>query len=165
MAGIIVDSLIYHLQNIKWRCSQPVGTTKTMVINVSQLLKHKIVNGWNLLWLITVPISVVVVLTMIRLDLSQAEGVSSMIQLTVRCAVPCLYVAFAASSIRVLFPGIFSRWILRNRRIIGLCFALAMAWQLLFILWLVSVHTLKMFTCSAMLLREWWATHSCLRWY
>jgi hypothetical protein len=81
------------------------------------------------------------VLGMIRVDLSSAEAVSSMIQLSVRCAVPLLYLAFAASSLQILFPGSFSRWLLRNRRIIGLCFAAAMAWQLFFILWLVGIHT------------------------
>ena len=101
----------------------------------------KIINGWNLFWLITVPISSVMVLTMIRTDLSSAEGVSSMIQLAVRCAVPWLYLAFAASSLQVVFPGTFSRWLLRNRSKIGLCFAAAMGWQLFFILWLVGIHT------------------------
>jgi len=112
-----------------------------MSANLNELLKIKLINGWNLFWLITVPISLVMVLTMIRVDLSSAEAVSSMIQLSVRCAVPWLYLAFAASSLQVVFPGSFSRWLLRNRSKIGLCFAAAMAWQLLFILWLVGIHT------------------------
>lgn len=112
-----------------------------MRFNLNELLKNKMINGWNLFWLITTPISLVMVLTMIRVDLSSAEAVSSMIQLSVRCAVPWLYLAFAASSLQVVFPGLFSRWLLRNRKIIGLCFAAAMAWQLFFILWLVGIHT------------------------
>jgi hypothetical protein len=112
-----------------------------MSANLNELLKIKLINGWNLFWLITAPISGVMVLTMIRVDLSSAEAVSSMIQLAVRCAVPWLYLAFAASSLQVVFPGSFSRWLLRNRSKIGLCFAAAMAWQLLFILWLVGIHT------------------------
>jgi hypothetical protein len=112
-----------------------------MSTNVNELLKSKTINGWNLFWLITAPISLVMVLTMIRVDLSSAEAVSSMIQLSVRCAVPWLYLAFAASALQVVFPGSFSRWLLRNRKIIGLCFAAAMAWQLFFILWLVGIHT------------------------
>jgi DMSO/TMAO reductase YedYZ heme-binding membrane subunit len=63
-----------------------------------------------------------------------------MIQLSVRCAIPSLYLAFAASSIRALFSGPLSLWLLRNRKIFGLCFAAAMAWQALFIVWLVTVH-------------------------
>jgi len=112
-----------------------------MSASSNHLNKNKIINSWNLFWLITVPVSLVMVLGMIRVDLSSAEAVSSMIQLSVRCAVPLLYLAFAASSLLILFPGSFSRWLLRNRGIIGLCFAAAMAWQLFFILWLVGLHT------------------------
>lgn len=112
-----------------------------MSTNPDELLKSKMINGWNLFRLIAVPISMVMVLTMMRVDLSSAEGVSSMIQLAVRCAVPLLFVAFAASSVVVVFPGSFTRWLLRNRSYIGLSFAAAMGWQLTFILWLVGLHT------------------------
>ncbi len=111
-----------------------------MSIDLGEALKSKSVNGWNLFWLITGPISALLVLSMMRADLSSAETVSSMIQLSVRCAVPWLYLAFVASSARVLFSGPLSLWLLRNRKIMGLCFAAAMGWQLLFIVWLVSVH-------------------------
>lgn len=112
-----------------------------MVMNLNQVLKSKIINGWRLFFLITVPISLLMVVTMKDVDLSSPAGLSSMIQLSVRCSVPWLFVAFAASSFHVLFPGSFGRWLLRNRSKIGLCFATAMGWQLLFIVWLVSVHT------------------------
>ena len=102
------------------------------------ILQGKVVNGWRLYSLITVPICLVVVIAMTRVDLSNAEGISSLIRLSVRCSVPWLYLAFAASSLRVLFPGAFSRWLMRNRRILGLCFAAGMAWQLVFILWMVT---------------------------
>ena len=104
----------------------------------SVILKSKVLNGWNLFSLITVPISLAVVMAMATADLSSAGGISSMLQLSVRCSVPWLYLAFAASSIHMLFPSEFSRWLLRNRRIIGLCFAAGMAWQLAFILWMVT---------------------------
>ena len=112
-----------------------------MRANLNEILKSKMINGWNLFWLITAPVSLLMALTMMRVDLTSAKGVSSMIQLSVRCAVPWLYLAFAASSLQVLFPGHLSRWLLRNRKFIGLCFAAVMAWQLLFILWLVGIHT------------------------
>lgn len=108
---------------------------------LDEMLKSKVINGWNLFWLITAPVSIAISLTMARADLSSADGVSSMIQLSVRCAVPLLFLAFAASSLQAVFPGPFSRWLSRNRKIIGLCFATAMAWQLTFILWLVGIHT------------------------
>jgi hypothetical protein len=108
---------------------------------LSQLFRSKAVDGWNLFWLISGPISIAMLIAMTGADLSSGEGVSRMIQISVRCAVPLLYLTFAASSIRVLFTGEFSRWILRNRKILGLCFAVAMAWQLLFILWLTTVFS------------------------
>ncbi len=73
-------------------------------------------------------------------DLSAAPAISHLIAVSVRFSVPWLYLAFAASSIAVLWPGPASRWLLRRRRVIGLCYAAGMAWQLLFILWLVLVH-------------------------
>jgi hypothetical protein len=110
-------------------------------IGLGQMFKSKAVNEWNLFWLITGPISIAMLIAMTGADLSSGEGVSRMIQISVRCAVPLLYLTFAASSIQVLFPGEFSRWILRNRKFLGLCFAAAMAWQLLFILWLTTVYS------------------------
>lgn len=112
-----------------------------MSVKPSEFLQHEIINGWNLYWLITVPISIAVVIAMSGVDLSLAENVSAMIQFSVRCSVPLMYVAFAASSLQEVFPSLFSRWLLRNRKMVGLSFATAMAWQLLFILWLVGIHT------------------------
>lgn len=101
------------------------------------LLNHKTLNGWRLFAIIVIPMCVAVVLAMTRVDLASPLGISEMIQFSVRLAVPWLYIAFVASSLAVLAPGSFGRWLLRNRRIIGLCFAAGMAWQLLFILWMV----------------------------
>jgi hypothetical protein len=113
---------------------------RVMSVDRTVFLKSKAINEWNLFWLITGPISVAMIIAMTAMDLSTGEGVSSMIRLSVRCAVPLLYLVFAASSIHSLFPGPASRWLLRNRKYLGLCFAAAMAWQLLFILWVVTVH-------------------------
>ena len=105
------------------------------------MLKHKLLNEWSLFWLITGPISAVMVVAMTGANLASGEGVSGMIQLSVRCAVPILFLAFGASSLQIVAPSTFSRWLLKNRKYIGLSFAAAMAWQLLFILWMVTVYT------------------------
>jgi len=65
--------------------------------------------------------------------MSTASGVSSMIGFSVRLAVPFIFLVVAASSMQILFPGSFSKWWLRNRKYIGMCFAVAMSWQGLFI--------------------------------
>ena len=118
-----------------------VNECHSMSANLNGLLQSKIINGWPLFWLISLPISTACVIAMVQRDLANAEAVSSMIQLSVRCAVPLLFIAFAASSVHTVFPGRCSRWLFRNRRIIGLSFAAAMAWQGFFILWLVGIHT------------------------
>jgi len=110
-------------------------------MTLNDVLKIKAINAWRLFWLITGPISIAMIAAMTGADLSTGEGISSMIQLSVRCAVPLLYLAFAASSLQILFPGPFSRWLLRNRKYLGLCFAAAMAWQGFFILWLVTIYS------------------------
>lgn len=113
---------------------------EVMASQSASVLTGKPFNGWGLFWLVTASMSVAVGLAMPTVDLTAALGVSSMIQFSVRVAVPWLFLAFAASSLAALLPGAFSRWLLRNRRIFGLCFAAGMAWQLFFILWLVTGH-------------------------
>jgi DMSO/TMAO reductase YedYZ heme-binding membrane subunit len=73
------------------------------------------------------------VIAMLGTDMSTGEGVSSMIGFSVRWAVPFIFLVVPASSVQILFPSTFSRWWLQNRKYIGLCFAVAMAWQGLFI--------------------------------
>lgn len=105
-----------------------------------ELLKNKWLNQWRLFWLIATPISLVMVVAILQIKAWDALAVSSMIQLSVRWAVPWLFLAFAASSLLVLFPSALTRWLMRNRKIMGLCFATAMAWQGFFILWLTTVY-------------------------
>ena len=108
---------------------------------LKSILGSKLINQWNLFWLVTLFLCLANIIAMTRVDLTVVDGVSSMIQFSVRCAVPWLYLAFAASSIQGLFPGVLSQWLRRNRAFIGLCFAVAMAWQLLFILWMVGGYS------------------------
>jgi DMSO/TMAO reductase YedYZ heme-binding membrane subunit len=104
------------------------------------ILKSRHLNGWPLLYWIAGINSAAVLAYMPTQDLSGPVGVSEMIQMTVRCSVPLLYLAFAASAMKVLFPSKFTRWLLRNRRSIGLSYAAAMAWQGFFILWMWTGH-------------------------
>jgi hypothetical protein len=97
------------------------------------ILNHKALNGWGLFWLVSLPISVIIVIAMRGVDLSTGAGVSEMIGFSVRLAIPFINLVVAASAIGILFSGPFPEWWLRNRRYIGLCFAVAMAWQGTFI--------------------------------
>ncbi len=104
------------------------------------ILKSKYLNGWPLLYCIVGINSLAVIAYMPTQDLSGPVGVSEMIQMTVRCSVPLLFLAFATSSMKVLFPSNVTRWLLRNRRYVGLSYAAAMGWQLFFILWMWMGH-------------------------
>lgn len=103
-------------------------------------LKRPAINEWRLWYLIVIPMSIAMVAFMLMRDLTTPQGVSAMIQTSVRWSMPWLYLAFAASSLQILAPGHFSRWLLRNRKIMGLAFAAGMAWQVSFIIWLVGWH-------------------------
>jgi DMSO/TMAO reductase YedYZ heme-binding membrane subunit len=100
-----------------------------MSIDLKSVLKNKAINGWRLFWLISIPISLVIVIKLMGTDMSTGHGVSTMIGFSVRFAVPFIFLVVAASSVQILFPGPFPMWWLRNRKYLGLCFAVAMAWQ------------------------------------
>ena len=78
------------------------------------MLRSRVLNGWSLFSLITIPMSLGVIVAMSTADLSSATGISSLLQLSVRCSVPWLYLAFAASSIHMLLSNEFSRWLLQS---------------------------------------------------
>ena len=104
-----------------------------MMLNLADLLKHKALNTWGLFLLLSVPMCLFNLEAMNKTDMTSPEGISSMIGYSVRWAIPFIYLVVAASSIRLLFSGPFPVWWLRNRKYIGLVFAVAMAWQGLFI--------------------------------
>lgn len=109
-------------------------------MSLKAVLNYGALNGWRLFWLVSISISSVMLVAMLRTGDWNGPAVSHLIQLSVRLAVPFLYLAFAASSLQLLFPGPLTRWLLRNRKIMGLCFAMAMAWQGLFILGLTTIY-------------------------
>ena len=105
------------------------------------LLKQPWLNGWPLFWLCVLPLSAWIAWLMSQAATETGPGVSSMISISVRCAVPWLLLAFSGSAVQVLWPGAYSLWLLRNRKIFGLAFAAIMGWQAFFILWLVFGHS------------------------
>ncbi|MDJ0906624.1 MAG: hypothetical protein QNI96_11435 [Woeseiaceae bacterium] len=104
-----------------------------MVARARQLGGFDVWNRWGLFWLCSAVISTAMIIEMLGTDLSAPSGVSHMISYSVRWAVPFIYLVVAASALQTLFPGTFPRWLLRNRKYLGLSFAVAMGWQALFI--------------------------------
>lgn len=105
----------------------------TMEKNLKNLARAPALNAWGLFLLVSTPMSLLMILEMHRVDLGTATGVSDMIGYSVRFSIPFIYIVASASALQKLFPGPFSSWLLRNRRYLGFCFAVAMAWQAAFI--------------------------------
>lgn len=104
------------------------------------ILKHKWLNDWSLFYVFATINSAAIVLYLPTQDLSTPRGISEMIQWSVRLCVPLLFLAFVSSSIVRYVPRILRQWLTRNRRYFGLGFAFGMAWQLVFIFWLLFAH-------------------------
>jgi methionine sulfoxide reductase heme-binding subunit len=93
----------------------------------------KAVESWRLFWLFALTISVTTCLWLPGTDFHSARGTAFPILRSVRYALPLFLLAFMASSLATLWPSRLTRWLLRNRRYIGLGFAFAMAWHFSFV--------------------------------
>jgi hypothetical protein len=89
--------------------------------------------SWGLFWVLALAVSVVDLLGLPRADFHTARGMSPVILLSVRCALPLFLIAFTSSSVAALWRGAGTRWLLANRRYIGLAFAFGMAWHFSFV--------------------------------
>ncbi len=104
------------------------------------MMKSRVPEGWAFFaWVSAFTFLAICILSM-NVDLGTGPGVVAMIRNSVRLSVPWLFLAFSASSLVVLFPSPATRWLMRNRRMLGLSFAAAMGWQLFFIFWMLLDH-------------------------
>lgn len=107
---------------------------------MNQVLQHKILNGWSFFFLITAFSAVVAAIGYSCIGVATPEATVDMIRHSVQIAAPWIFITFVASSLAQLFPGYFTKWLLRNRRYLGLSFAAGMGWQLVFIGVLFAEH-------------------------
>jgi len=96
-------------------------------------------NSWSLFWMLVLAASAVNLLGLPEADFHSARGMSPVILRSVRCALPLFLVAFTASSLATLWPSPGTRWLLANRRYIGLAFAFGMAWHFSFVAYTIWV--------------------------
>ena len=88
------------------------------------MAKNKSLNGWIVTaWLALFDL-VIVGAAVASVGLSE-EGVLILVRLTARISFVLFLAAFAASSVRKLWPNGFTTWLLRNRRYVGVGFAFA----------------------------------------
>jgi DMSO/TMAO reductase YedYZ heme-binding membrane subunit len=90
-------------------------------------------NSWSLFWVLALAASIADLLGLPEADFHSARGMLPIILRSVRCALPLFLVAFTASSLATLWPSAGTRWLLANRRYIGLAFAFGMAWHFSFV--------------------------------
>jgi sulfoxide reductase heme-binding subunit YedZ len=90
-------------------------------------------NRWSLFWVLALAASIATLFGLPYADFHSVRGMAPIILRSVRCALPLFLVAFTASSLATLWPGPQTRWLLANRRYIGLAFAFAMAWHFAFV--------------------------------
>ena len=83
--------------------------------------------SWSLFWVLALAASTATLLGLSHTDFHSARGMAPIVHRSVRCALPLFVLAFTASSLAILWPSTLTRWMLANRRYIGLSFAFAMA--------------------------------------
>jgi methionine sulfoxide reductase heme-binding subunit len=105
-----------------------------------KLLHHRLLNGWPLFWLIAGLTVAVVVTAYLQKGVATPEAAVNMIRLSVQLASPWVFLAFVATPMKQLLPGNLSKWLLRNRRYLGLSFAVGFGWQAVFIGVLLAQH-------------------------
>lgn len=118
-----------------------INTSEVVKVDAQRFTsKSLMINGWPLFWWLTVFAAVFMIRASLLNNLSTPEGISAMIQYSVRWAVPLIFLITATSAMARLFPNTITRWLMRNRRYVGLAFAAAMAWQGVFIFWISVGH-------------------------
>ncbi len=89
--------------------------------------------SWGLFWWLLAGISIADLIALPRVDWHSDRSVEALILRTILVVLPCLVAAFLASSLARLWPGRVTRWLMANRRYVGLAFAAGMAWHFVFV--------------------------------
>lgn len=92
-----------------------------------------VLKSWPLFWVLAVLTTAADGLELSRTDMRSAHQAEAIILNSVLRALPLLVLAFTASSLLRLWPGRVTRWLMSNRRTIGVAFAFAMGWHYLFV--------------------------------
>ena len=104
------------------------------------VLQHRLLNGWPFFWLVAGLTVTAMFEGYVLIGVSTPEATVNLIRLSVQLASPWVFLAFVATPLTQLFPGNHSKWLLRNRRYLGLSFAAGFGWQAVFIVVLLALH-------------------------
>jgi len=97
-----------------------------------------VLQGWRLFWLLFAAITIGLGTGLPGLDFHSHDAVEQLIFRSILCVLPSLIAAFLASSLARLWPSRFTRWLLSNRRYIGLSFAAGMLWHFVLVAWYIG---------------------------
>lgn len=86
---------------------------------------HKFLSGWNLTKILSLFLFGNVVITLYVLDINDKETISVLIRSTAKFSFVLFMVAFSASSLYYFWKNRFTKWMLANRRYIGVSFAVS----------------------------------------
>ena len=106
-----------------------------------RLLAQRPLNGWPFFFLIAAITFIAMSASALLIGISTPESTVSLIRVSVQLASPWIFLAFTASALAQLFPGTIARWLLRNRRYLGLSFAAGFGWQAVFIAVLFTLYS------------------------
>ena len=87
--------------------------------------KEHFLSGWSLTKVIAALLFVNVIITFYSLDMNKKESVSFLIRSTAKCSFILFMLAFVASSLYHYVKNNFTKWLLKNRRYIGVAFAIS----------------------------------------
>ncbi len=96
-------------------------------------------NGWPLFWALAALLGAAFVVAFVAFGADE-QGLGALVRATARISFALFLPVYAASSLRRLWPTPATRWLLRNRRYLGVAFA-----------WAHGLHALAI-TCLATLL-------------
>ena len=96
--------------------------------------------SWPLFGVLALVTSAANCLELSRTDMRSAHGAESIILDSVLRALPLLVLAFIASSLLRLWPNGGTRWLMSNRRYIGVAFAFGMAWHYVFVAYYIASY-------------------------
>lgn len=88
-----------------------------------------LLSGWRLFWVLFAAITIGLGTAVPRVDFHSHDAVEQLIFHSIVCVLPSLIAAFLASSLARLWPSRPTRWLLANRRYVGLSFAAGMLWH------------------------------------
>ncbi len=87
--------------------------------------KNKYLSGWNLTKILSFLLIVNVIITFYLLDIKNKETISVLIRSTAQFSFILFMLAFSASSLYYFWKNKFTKWLLANRRYLGVSFAVS----------------------------------------